>query len=125
MVNNIVKKKVLFPSKLELSREVIDLIIKLLKKDPEERIGHKKGITDIMMHVWFNDIKWKDQILAKNFDPQLKPDCKEENVLSYKSAKTFQDNDDTDYTKKEQQMVEAYEDTFDDQYFERDDISLE
>jgi len=122
VVTNIVKKKVLFPSKLDLSRKVIDLIIKLLKKDPTERIGGKNGITDVMKHVWFNDIKWPD-IYNKKFEPPVKPECATETGLAYRSAKSFMDNDDHDLSKHEEQMVEAYEDTFDDQYFERDDIS--
>jgi serum/glucocorticoid-regulated kinase 2 len=127
VIENIVKQKVLFPSKLDLSRKVIDLVIKLLKKDPKDRLGAKNGISDIMNHVWFNDIKWND-IYNKKFTSPLAPDCtgKKEQGSAFRSAKTFQDNDDTDdLTRKEEMMVEAYEDNFDDLYHERDDISVD
>lgn len=120
---NIQYKKVLFPSKLDLSRKVIDLIIKLLKKDPNERIGHKEGIKDIMNHVWFNDLKWHD-VYNKNFVSPIKPEVKKEHGIAYKSQKTLVE-DQEDLTKRDELMIEGYEDVFDDQYFEKNDDSFD
>ena len=51
----------------ELSDEAIDLISKLLKVNPEERIG-AKNIDEIIQHPWFSDV---DENAEAPFVPEL------------------------------------------------------
>jgi serine/threonine protein kinase len=53
---------------LELSEEAQDLILRLLYKDPNKRLGNKNGAKDIKKHPWFNKINWKD-IEKKKYCP--------------------------------------------------------
>lgn len=55
-----------FPKKFNLSKEVKDLINKLLNKNPMYRIGTNGGKEEIMKHPWFNDINWKKVYDKKN-----------------------------------------------------------
>ena len=43
--------------------------MKLLNKNPSERIGCKDGINEIMKHKWFKNFDWKkikQEICMKN-----------------------------------------------------------
>ncbi|CAI2380428.1 unnamed protein product [Moneuplotes crassus] len=44
----------------ELSKEAQDLILRLLQKDPEKRLGNTNGASDIKEHPWFSCLNWKD-----------------------------------------------------------------
>ena len=56
-----------------LSTECIDLLTKLLEKDPARRIGTKKSAIEIRQHPWFRRTDW-DAVLNKEIlmpDPYL------------------------------------------------------
>ena len=53
----------------ELSLEVQDLILRLLHKNPEKRLGNRNGAKDIMRHPWFSEIDWKDVERRRTFPP--------------------------------------------------------
>lgn len=53
-----------------LSREVKDLIRRLLKKEPEHRL---QTMTEIKSHVWFRGTNW-NQVASKALKPPLVPD---------------------------------------------------
>ena len=79
------KKKFVFPDLTLLEREkgiivsdkARDLIEKLLVKEPEDRLGSKNGVEEILAHPWFSDI---DRTLMMNkkvkpeFVPKVRPD---------------------------------------------------
>lgn len=79
------KKKFVFPDQKLLERDkgifvsdnARNLIEKLLIKEPENRLGSKNGVEEILAHPWFSDI---DRILMMNkkikpeFIPKVKPD---------------------------------------------------
>ena len=46
----------------------IVLIEQLLIRDPNKRLGAKRGAEDIKNHVWFKGIHWED-VLAKKLKP--------------------------------------------------------
>jgi len=46
------------------SKDAIDLISKLLEKDPEKRLGSKRGSEEIKDHPFFSGINW-DQMMKK------------------------------------------------------------
>lgn len=54
------------------SPELLDLLSKLLKRDPEERIGResKDGIYAIKEHPWFHDLDW-DVLKRKQYDSPM------------------------------------------------------
>lgn len=56
---NITNNKVEVPKEIKLSKDCIDLILKLLVKDPRKRLGNVCGIRDIKSHAWFKGIDWK------------------------------------------------------------------
>lgn len=43
----------------------MDVILKLLKKEPTERLGDKGGPKEIMEHPWFAKINFEDLINKK------------------------------------------------------------
>ena len=42
----------------DLSDEVVDLLERLLCKDPKYRLG-SKNVNEIKDHIWFKDVDWK------------------------------------------------------------------
>lgn len=54
-----------FPSTAPISKECMDVILKLLKKEPTERLGDKGGPKEIMEHPWFAKINFEDLINKK------------------------------------------------------------
>ncbi|EAR98561.2 Serine/Threonine kinase domain protein (macronuclear) [Tetrahymena thermophila SB210] len=66
-----------FPDHVELSIELKNLLKGLLAKHPQNRLGIKNGIRDILAHSWFKPIKIGD-VLEKLIEPPLKP-----NVLGF------------------------------------------
>ena len=55
----ITEKEVRFPSSITLSKECMDIITKLLNKNPEERLGYK-SIKEIKNHAFFRDVSFED-----------------------------------------------------------------
>ena len=41
-----------FPNQIKISNELKNLLTDLLHKNPEERLGYKNGILDILNHPW-------------------------------------------------------------------------
>ena len=50
-----------------LSTECIDLMAKLLEKDPARRIGTRKGALEIRQHPFFRETDW-DRVFAKQVE---------------------------------------------------------
>ena len=63
LFKNILNKKVYF--KKHFSEEAKDLIAKLLKKDPELRLG-SNSLEDIKNHKFFESINWNELKAQKN-----------------------------------------------------------
>ena len=59
--------------KIMMSEEVQDLITKLLEKQPENRLGTKEGIKEVLEHPWFSEIDL-DQLHLKQIEPPFKPE---------------------------------------------------
>ncbi|XP_015229077.1 PREDICTED: cGMP-dependent protein kinase 2 isoform X1 [Cyprinodon variegatus] len=65
-------EKMDFPKKI--TRRPEDLIRKLCRRNPAERLGNlKNGITDIKKHRWFNGFNW-DGLKARTLQSPLKRD---------------------------------------------------
>ena len=72
----ITTKDVIFPDpkkyNIEISENAKDLIKKLLKKNPQERLGSVKDVDDVMAHPFFKDMD-VEKLLKKELVPEYKP----------------------------------------------------
>lgn len=92
------KMPLTFPNEPEASDQAKDLLIKMLMKDPKERIGanDKQEIKD---HPFFAGINWKDVEMRK-----LPPPFVDEDDESHNHRKRLRIND-KDYTKDNYSMM--------------------
>ena len=77
----IMKNELKFPKKPPISESAKDLIINLLNKKCEERLGYNNGFEDIKNHDFFKEFKF-DDLLEKKLEAPYKPivgDILEEN----------------------------------------------
>jgi len=74
MFITITKKEVDFGTRIKISPEAKSLILNLLKKNPNERLG-TKGVQEIKDHPWFDDIDW-NKMSEKKLPPPFKPKVK-------------------------------------------------
>jgi serum/glucocorticoid-regulated kinase 2 len=61
-----------FNDKVPCSPQTRDLITKLLRKKPVERLGNGKDVEEIKAHKAFEHIDW-DKLLRKKVKPPFKP----------------------------------------------------
>lgn len=61
------------------SQEACNIILRLLDKDPDNRLGARDDADDIMNHPFFTGIDWKE-LERKNIDPLFKPDLTEDKL---------------------------------------------
>lgn len=88
LMANILSDDLKIPS--HLSKNVKDLLSKLLEKDPERRLGNENGAEELKSHPWFSNINWKDVSRRKlqPFEPYLLK-TKEEILMSIGRRKYF------------------------------------
>nr|VDD59972.1 unnamed protein product [Brassica oleracea] len=55
--DNIINRRIPWPSDPEMSYEARDLIDRLLTKDPHQRLG-ARGAAEVKQHIFFKDINW-------------------------------------------------------------------
>ena len=61
--------------------DAVDLIRKLLERNPEERLGYRRGAQEVMEHPFFDSIEW-DALYKKEVVPPFKPTLRDKNDLS-------------------------------------------
>jgi len=88
MLRKIQKSELAFPHDLKISDEARDFIVQCLMKNPQERLGCKEDIKEIMAHPWFSDIDW-DALLKKEV---LKIDTYLVLLICCEDSSTFQTN---------------------------------
>ena len=78
MFEKILQSKVKFPKskKIQISESAEDLVKKLLHKNPQKRLGCKRGMKEILEHVWFADIDI-DSILKKKAKSPFVPNLQD------------------------------------------------
>jgi len=59
----------------ETSKQVQDLITKLLQKDKTKRLGQKGDAKEVLAHPWFASVD-QSKLLNKELDPPFKPKIK-------------------------------------------------
>ncbi len=81
LFDNIKKIKLTLPP--YFSMELTDLMMKLFRKDPNQRLGGGvRDAAEIKEHPWFKKINW-DQLLKKQIMPPFTPVLKNELDLKY------------------------------------------
>ncbi len=58
MYKKILFEKPKFHDRILISYNLKDLLSRLLKKNPKNRIGSKYGVIEIMKHPWFKNFSW-------------------------------------------------------------------
>ncbi|KAL4427052.1 hypothetical protein ABPG74_001007 [Tetrahymena malaccensis] len=91
MFQQISEKDVKFPTSTPLSKECMDIILRLLKKDPNERLGSVNGTKDIKEHPWFAKINF-DDILNKKVPAPFVPQLKNDTDVSYFDEEFISEN---------------------------------
>ena len=81
MYDLIKSKPVFFPDEkkhgISMSDNCKDFISKCLTKTPQERLGTKRDIEEILAHPWFSDIDVK-KLVARQIEPEFKPKLSED-----------------------------------------------
>lgn len=90
MYRKILQNPLTFPDFLAQHRDAVDLLTKLLQKDPSKRLSDPKIIKS---HAFFKDIDW-NKLLTKSYLPPFKP-----NVESLLDTSNF----DQDFTSEKPQ----------------------
>lgn len=78
MMDDIVNPEVQPKLRSDISPEAIDLIKRLLNRDPKTRYGYE----EIKAHPFFKAMKW-DDLNAKRINPPFKPKVKDEKDVRY------------------------------------------
>lgn len=55
-----------------MSKDLQDLLLKLLSKDQSKRLGSAKGASEIKKHQWFSCIDWQ-MLYEKKYQPPFVP----------------------------------------------------
>ena len=80
LITKIRQSKVVFPDKrkykIEYSDEFVDIVLKLLNKEKDNRLGSKGDVDEIMCHPFFASINVTD-LLQRKVEPPLKLDQQE------------------------------------------------
>ncbi|CAD8045285.1 unnamed protein product [Paramecium primaurelia] len=71
--NSILTETVEFPQYVQISPVLKELILRLLQKDPTERLGYNGGIVEILTHEWFQDVDF-EAIANKKLKTPYKPE---------------------------------------------------
>ncbi|XP_076891604.1 serine/threonine-protein kinase D6PKL2-like [Bidens hawaiensis] len=87
---NVVGQTLKFPEGSNISSAAKDLIRGLLVKDPQKRLGYKRGATEIKQHPFFESIKWA---LIRGIQPPEVPKPVDLSFFSQTGKSTMSQND--------------------------------
>lgn len=93
LFHNIEHGKLKMPS--NLSQSAKDLLIGLLQRSPNKRLGYTNGASEIKAHSWFFDLKW-DDVLQRKLKPPM-PVIKKVNLFQIYPQPTFVNNTNGDF----------------------------
>mmetsp|Transcript_7245 Transcript_7245/g.22081 ORF Transcript_7245/g.22081 Transcript_7245/m.22081 type:complete len:459 (-) Transcript_7245:409-1785(-) len=90
--SNIVNTNIKWPDDVEVSNDCKQIVKKLLRREPEKRLGAENGASDIRKQKWFgNHINMN---LIRNQTPPIKPNIRDPYDMSqYKPMKDEQDEE--------------------------------
>lgn len=87
---NVVGQPLKFPEGSSVSFAAKDLIRALLVKDPQKRLGFKRGATEIKQHPFFESVNWA---LIRSTHPPEIPKPVDLSFLNQKAKSSFPPND--------------------------------
>jgi serine/threonine protein kinase len=64
MVKLIKEGEVKFSEKVKISAEAQDFILRILNKNPKQRLGAQSDVDEILGHPWFKELN-KEKMLKK------------------------------------------------------------
>lgn len=67
--------------KADMPESVVDLLSKLLERDPIKRLGSVKGANEIKCHPFFSVIDW-DKLIKRQYVPEFRPEVSSLNDTS-------------------------------------------
>lgn len=70
MTKRILESELTYPS--NLNPVVVNLIARLLERNPQKRLGSQRGMEEIKAHEWCRDVEW-DIVQQKRLTPLWKP----------------------------------------------------
>ena len=106
------------------SKESVDFINHLIKRQPTRRLGYNEGIKELKKHLWLKDIKWKDLYNGMITSPYIP--YGEENYEYKFCIKEEQKGEDTEIRYQEIMKSPKYKTLFEDYYyFNRYDIKTQ
>lgn len=116
MMSKIQKSKIVFPHKkkynIEYTDEVKDLIVKLLSKKKDKRLGYENDIDEILEHPWFSGVEVK-HILSKKIIPPFTPAVSDDmDTRYYSHAKNAINMAGTYIPKEKVEVIKTYKDKF-------------
>lgn len=118
MYSMIINEDIWWPeeSKNLFSKEIMDLIGKLLEKDPKKRLGSKTGAKEIKDHPWWAEFSWKDLLERKQPAPNQP---KIDNELDYSNFDTMYLEQNVkkhyyDVDGNDEKILESFQDQFED-----------
>lgn len=74
MYKKAIREKVMFRKTPETTNDAKDIILRLLRKNPKQRLGSQADSLEVMNHPWFKDIDWAlliDKKLPSPFVPKV------------------------------------------------------
>ena len=67
-----------FPLSPQISKQAVNLLSGLLVKDPQRRLGYKRGFEEVKEHAFCKNVNWSS-IEKKLVQPPLQPSLEESN----------------------------------------------
>ena len=81
--------EVKFSEKVKTSPEAQDFLLKILNKNPKQRLGSRNDVEDILAHPWFKGIDrekmLKKEVLYPSFSLKLPSNLKSKETSGYKA----------------------------------------
>jgi len=113
MYDNIMYSIVRFPMKKRVSAEAQDLILKLLEKNPERRLGSNQGLSEIKAHSFFKSANF-DLLTKKKEKAPFTPIIQNKYDLKYFDSDIISENPEIQayIPEKNLELIRSYQDKF-------------
>lgn len=112
MYELITHANVRFPKKITVSEEVKDLLLKLLVKDQDQRLGSKGGFDTIKSHPWFKGFDF-NALEQKKLEAPFKPELSGKlDVTNFDSEFTSEDVVSSAIENKQMELIKKNQDQF-------------
>lgn len=123
MYENIINRPVVFNNTVSISANAMNLIVRLLEKDPNRRLGFINDAPEILAHPWFSDINVQ-MVLDRKLTAPFIPDVQniEKNFEQQFLNSAVRDSVEHSLPVYDQMKIKDYEKDFEMMNFNKDDI---